>query len=39
VQGEGSQWEFEYDEHLYGVDTWRNVAYGRWQRACLVTMT
>lgn len=38
VQAEGSQWEFEHDEHLYGVDTWRNAAYGRWQRACLVTM-
>lgn len=39
VQGEGSQWEFLNDAHLYGIDSWRAVAFGRWQRACLVTMT
>lgn len=36
---EGSEYEFLNDEHLYGVDTWRNVGYGYWQHACLATMT
>lgn len=39
VQAEGSQQEFTYDSHLYGIDTWRNVGYGLWQAACLATMT
>lgn len=39
VQAEGSAEEFENDRHLYGVDAWRNVGYGFWQHACLVTMT
>lgn len=36
---EGSELEFKEDKHQYGVDTWRNVGYGMWQNACLVTMT
>lgn len=36
---EGSELEFREDKHQYGVDTWRNVGYGMWQGACLVTMT
>lgn len=36
---EGSEEEFKNKRHLYGVDTWRNVGYGLWQRACLVTHT
>lgn len=39
VKGEGSEYEFDNDAHQYGIDTWRNVGYGMWQRACLVTMT
>ncbi len=39
VKGYGSEFEFDNDAHQYGVDTWRNVAYGYWQNSCLVTMT
>lgn len=39
VKGEGSEYEFDNDAHQYGVDTWRNVGYGYWQNAALVTMT
>lgn len=35
---EGSELEFNEDKHHYGVDTWRNVGYGYWQKACLVEM-
>lgn len=35
---EGSELEFNRDVHNYGVDAWRNVAYGMWQGACLATM-
>ena len=35
---EGSELEFKEDKHEYGVDTWRNVGYGYWQHACLVTL-
>lgn len=36
---EGSEEEFKNDRHLYGVKARRNVGYGYWQRACLVTHT
>jgi phage major head subunit gpT-like protein len=36
---EGSELEFKEDKHHYGIDTWRNVGYGDWKAACLVTMT
>ncbi len=39
AKAEGSEYEFDNDAHQYGVDTWRNVGYGYWQDACLVTMT
>ncbi len=39
VKAEGSDFEFDNDAHQYGIDTWRNVAYGYWQHACLVTLT
>ncbi len=35
---EGSELEFRYDKHEYGVDTWRNVGYGYWQHACLTKL-
>ena len=35
---EGSELEFNHKMHQYGIDTWRNVGYGFWQDACLVTM-
>ena len=39
VKGYGSEYEFDNDAHQYGIDTWRNVGYGYWQNACLVTLT
>lgn len=36
---EGSELEVKEGMHWYGVDAWRNVAYGYWSKACLVTMT
>lgn len=38
VKGYGSEFEFDNDAHQYGVDAWRNVGYGYWQNACLVTL-
>ena len=38
AKAEGSEFEFDNDAHQYGVDAWRNVGYGYWQHACLVTM-
>lgn len=35
---EGSEEEFKNQRHLYGVDAWRNVGYGYWQKSCLVTL-
>ena len=39
AKAEGSEFEFDNDAHQYGVDYWGNVAYGLWQKACLVTMS
>ena len=39
VKGYGSEYEFDNDAHQYGIDTWRNVGFGYWQHACLVTLT
>lgn len=36
---EGSELEFTKRMHWYGVETWRNAAYGMWQHALLVTLT
>jgi phage major head subunit gpT-like protein len=36
---EGSEEEFKNDRHLYGIKAIRNVGYGYWQKACLVTFT
>ena len=38
AKAEGSEYEFDNDAHQYGIDTWRNVGYGDWKNACLVTM-
>ncbi len=38
-KAEGSEYEFDNDAHQYGIDAWRNVGYGFWQNACLVTLT
>lgn len=39
AKAEGSEFEFDRDAWQFGVDAWRNVGYGFWQDACLVTMT
>lgn len=36
---EGSELEFRENKHQYGVKASRNVGYGYWQRAALVTLT
>lgn len=36
---ENSEEEFKHDRHLYGIKAMRNVGYGYWQKACLVTFT
>ena len=36
---EGSELEFNEHKHRYGVWASRNVGYGFWQQACIVTMT
>lgn len=38
AKAEGSEFEFDNDSWQFGIDTWRNVGYGYWQRAVLVTM-
>lgn len=35
---EGSELEFNENKHHYGVKASRNVGYGYWQHACLVTL-
>lgn len=37
-QAEGSAIEFEKRQHHHGIFTSRNVGYGYWQKACLVTL-
>jgi phage major head subunit gpT-like protein len=39
VKDETSEFAFDNDAIQVGVDAWRNVGYGYWQRACYVTMT
>ncbi len=39
AKAEGSEYEFDNDAWQFGVDTWRNVGYGYWQGAVLVTLT
>jgi phage major head subunit gpT-like protein len=34
-----SEYCFDNDAVQVGIDSWRNVGYGYWQNACLVTMT
>lgn len=38
AKAEGSEYEFDNDAWQFGVDSWRNVGYGYWQRACQVQM-
>ena len=36
---EGSDEEFKNKRHLHTVESWRNVGFGMWQNACLMTYT
>lgn len=38
AKAEGSEFEFDNDAWQFGIDGWRGVGYGYWQRACLVQM-
>lgn len=39
IKGAGSEFEFDYDAHEYGVDCSRNAGYGQWQHALLATFS
>lgn len=39
AKAEGSEFEFDNDAWQFGIDAWRGVGYGYWQRAVLVTLT
>lgn len=39
AKAEGSEFEFDNDAWQFGIDAWRGVGYGYWQRGCYVTMT
>jgi phage major head subunit gpT-like protein len=39
AKAEGSEFEFDNDAWQFGIDAWRGVGYGYWQRAVLVIMT
>lgn len=38
AKAEGSEFEFDNNAWQFGIDSWRTVGYGYWQRACLVKM-
>lgn len=38
AKAEGSEFEFDNDAWQFGIDNWRGVGYGYWQRSCYVTM-
>lgn len=38
AKAEGSEFEFDTDCWQFGIDAWRNVGFGYWQRACYVTL-
>lgn len=39
MKAEGSEFEFDNDAWQFGLDGWRGVGYGHWQRAVQVTLT
>jgi phage major head subunit gpT-like protein len=39
VKDEDSEFAFDNDQIQIGIDTWRNVGYGRWQGAVQTTLT
>jgi phage major head subunit gpT-like protein len=38
AKAEGSEFEFDNDAWQFGIDAWRGVGFGYWQRSVLVTM-
>lgn len=38
AKAEGSEFEFDNQAWQFGIDAWRTVGYGYWQRACQVQM-
>lgn len=38
IKDENSEFAFDNDAIQIGIDAWRNVGYGYWQRACYVTL-
>lgn len=38
AKAEGSEFEFDNDAWQFGIDGWRGVGYGYWQRGILVTL-
>ena len=38
VKAEGSEFEFDNDAWQFGLDGWRGVGYGYWQRSVLCTL-
>lgn len=38
AKAEGSEFEFDNDAWQFGIDAWRGVGYGYWQRGCRVTL-
>jgi phage major head subunit gpT-like protein len=38
IKAEGSEFEFDNDAWQFGIDGWRGVGYGYWQRACQVQL-
>lgn len=38
AKAEGSEFEFDFDKHQYGIKAIRNVGYGYWQEACEVIL-
>lgn len=38
IKDEDSEFAFDNDAIQIGIDTWRNVGYGRWQGACLTKL-
>ena len=39
AKAEGSEYEFDNNAWQFGIDVWRGVNFGYWQRACQVQMT
>jgi len=38
TKGEGSDYEFDNDAHMHGIDVWRNAGYGDWKGIIKATM-